>query len=235
MPGRPPPFQVRHVFFDVDGTLVDFDSALRVGLEAAAGILSATAGRLVTPAELQAVRDRVARDMRMVPGALARAREESFRRVIGDAGVVDEDVVARANREFFAARDAALVPFPDAEEAVEALLDRGLTLVAATNGNAAMVQAPIFRRFHLLWTAEEARVAKPSPAFFRGALERSGARVETTLMVGDRMDNDVAPAIALGMYGVLLDREGGAPDVDAPRIDSLHELPALIEVVASAG
>jgi len=229
MPGRPPPFRVTHVFFDVDGTLVDFDSALRAGLEAASGVLSSAVDRLVTPAELQAVRDRVTLDMRMVPGALARAREESFRRVFGGAGVADEDIVARANREFFAARDAALLPLPDAEEAVEALPARGLSLVAATNGNAAMVQAPIFRRFRLLWTAEEARVAKPNPAFFRGAAERSGARVETTLMVGDRMDNDVASAIALGMYGVLLDREGRAPDLDAPRIDSLRELPDLVE------
>ena len=142
-------------------------------------------------------------------------------------------MVARTDTEFFAARDAALLPYDDVEEVVGALLDRGLTLVAATNGNSAMVQAPIFRRMHLLWTAEDARVAKPDPAFFFGAMERSGARVETTLMVGDRMDNDVVPAMALGMYGVLIDRDSRAFDVDAPRVDSLRDLPALIEVVPS--
>jgi FMN phosphatase YigB (HAD superfamily) len=62
-------------------------------------------------------------------------------------------------------------------------------------------------------------------------MERCGARVETTLMVGDRMDNDVAPAIAIGMYGVLIDRDRRAPDLDAPRIESLRDLSALIEVV----
>lgn len=235
MPGRPPPFRVSHVFFDVDGTLVDFDAALRNGLQAAAEVLSSAVDRLVTPAELQAVRDRVARDLRMVPGALARAREESFRQVLAEANVADEGAVARTNQAFFEARDVALLPFPDVEETVGELLDRGLILVAATNGNAAMVQAPVFQRLHVLWTAEEARASKPDPAFFRGAMQRSGARAEATLMVGDRMDNDIDPAFALGMYGVLLDRDGRAYDVDAPRIDSLRELPALIEVVSSGG
>ncbi len=77
---------------------------------------------------------------------------------------------------FFAARDAALQPYEDVEATIEALVERGVTLVAATNGNSAMVQAPIFRRMHLLWTAEEARVSKPNPAFFLGAMERSGAK-----------------------------------------------------------
>lgn len=233
MPGRPPPFRVSHVFFDVDGTLVDFDAALRVGLQAAAEVLSDAIDRFVTPSELQAMRDRVGRDLRMVPGALARAREESFRQILALGGVSDEAMVTRTNTAFFAARDAALLPYDDVEEVVGTLLDLGLTLVAATNGNSAMVRAPIFRRMHLLWTAEEARIAKPDPAFFFGAMERSSARVETTLMVGDRMDNDVAPAIAIGMYGVLIDRVGGALDVEAPRIESLRDLPALIKVVAS--
>lgn len=235
MTGRPPPFRVSHVFFDVDGTLVDFDAALRQGLEAAAEVLSEAVDRLVTPAELQAVRDRMGRDLRMVPGALARVREESFRQVLAMGGVADEAILTRTNTVFFAARDAALLPFEDVDETIDALLDRGLTLVAATNGNSAMVQAPVFRRMHLLWTAEDARIAKPDPAFFRGAMERCGARADSTLMVGDRMDNDVAPAVALGMYGVLIDRDGRAPDVDAPRIESLRDLPALIEFVPSGG
>jgi len=45
MPGRVPPFRVSHVFFDVDGTLADFDAALRVRLQAACEVLSPAAGR----------------------------------------------------------------------------------------------------------------------------------------------------------------------------------------------
>lgn len=233
MLGRPPPFRVSHVFFDVDGTLVDFDAALRAGLQAASEVLSQAIDRLVTPAELTATRDRIARTTPLAPGSFVRARDESFRQILAAGNVQGEAAVAEVSRAFFAAREVAMRPFDDVETTVEALLDRGLTLVAATNGNSAMVQAPVFRRMHLLWTAEEARVSKPDPAFFFGAMQQSGARAETSLMVGDRMDNDVSPAIALGMYGVLLDRDGRAYDVDAPRIDSLRDLPALIEAVTS--
>lgn len=235
MAGRPPPFRVSHVFFDVDGTLVDFDAALRAGLRAASEVLSTSVGRPVTSGELVATRNRVARDLPMTPGALARAREESFRQILASGGAADEGLVVLTTAAFFAARDAALRPFDDVEETLGLLRDRGLILVAATNGNAAMVEASIFRRMHHLWTAEEARVSKPDPRFFAGAMERSGAHAETALMVGDRIDNDIAPAIALGMYGVLLDRAGAAPDVDVPRIDSLRDLPALIEVLPTGG
>src|SRR5207248_1894328 len=41
--------------------------------------------------------------------------------------------------------------------------------------------------------------SKPDPALFRRALDRAGARPEECLMVGDRLDNDVAPASLLGL------------------------------------
>ena len=231
MPGRRPPFRVSHVFFDVDGTLVDFSAAMRAGIQAASTVLSEATGHSVTPADLIATRDRIGRDPATAQLRGVRTIEESFRQSAVAYGAADETVVARMNDAFFAARNAALLPFDDVEETIEVLLGRGLILVAATNGNSAMVQAPVFQRMHHLWTAEEARVAKPDPAFFFGAMERSGARVETTVMVGDRMDNDVASAVALGMYGVLLDRDGRALDIDAPRISSLRDLSALIEAV----
>lgn len=47
-------------------------------------------------------------------------------------------------------------------------------------------------------------MSKPDVAFFRWALEQAGVRAEQCVMVGDRMDNDVTPAKALGMKTVLL-------------------------------
>ena len=44
---------------------------------------------------------------------------------------------------------------------------------------------------------------KPHPAIFQRALDLTGARAEETVMVGDRLDADVAGAQALGMRAVL--------------------------------
>jgi HAD superfamily hydrolase (TIGR01509 family) len=142
--------------------------------------------------------------------------------------------VREVSRAFFEAREAAMQPYEDVEDTVRALRERGVQLVAATNGNATMVSLPVFQQMHLLFTAEDYGVAKPDARFFLEAMARSGARPETSLMVGDRMDNDILPALSLGMYGALLDRDGGAPDVDVPRLDSLTDLLTLIEVVPTA-
>jgi len=47
-------------------------------------------------------------------------------------------------------------------------------------------------------------VAKPDPALFRLAIEEARVDAEQSLMVGDRLDNDVIPARRLGMRAILL-------------------------------
>ena len=54
-----PPFEVSHIVFDVDDTLVDVSVALRHAQIAAAERLSALTTSIVSPAMLQQVRDLV--------------------------------------------------------------------------------------------------------------------------------------------------------------------------------
>jgi 5'-nucleotidase len=56
--------------------------------------------------------------------------------------------------------------------------------------------------FEVVALSEEVGHSKPDPALFRHALEQAGARGDECLMVGDRLDNDVAPAAAVGMSTV---------------------------------
>jgi FMN phosphatase YigB (HAD superfamily) len=46
--------------------------------------------------------------------------------------------------------------------------------------------------------------------------------------VGDSPTFDIAPAAAMGMHTVLLDRVGRYPQASGPRITSLKELPPLV-------
>jgi putative hydrolase of the HAD superfamily len=68
---------------------------------------------------------------------------------------------------------------------------------------------------------------KPHPTIFRFALEQLGVDAADAVMVGDSIDDDVEGARAVGMRGVLLDREGRYPDVDG-RLDDLRALPAAL-------
>jgi HAD superfamily hydrolase (TIGR01549 family) len=79
-------------------------------------------------------------------------------------------------------------------------------------------------------------VAKPDPAFFRRIVSESGLAPDQIAYVGDRLDNDVLPAIAAGMLGVFLRRgpwgiihaawpEAARANV---RLESLEELPEAL-------
>ncbi|MFT3785680.1 MAG: HAD family hydrolase [Tepidisphaeraceae bacterium] len=55
----------------------------------------------------------------------------------------------------------------------------------------------------------EAGVMKPDPAIFQLALRKAGCEPSEAVMVGDRIDNDVAPARKLGMATIHV-RQGGS-------------------------
>jgi len=120
-----------------------------------------------------------------------------------------------------------LVP-SDVVPALAALRERGLKLTIVSNANGKL--RVLFDRLALagcvdcLLDSHDEKVEKPDPRFFDIALERSGARRETTIHVGDLYHVDVVGARAAGLRGVLLDEAGLYPDVDCPRVRSLGEL-----------
>ena len=54
-------------------------------------------------------------------------------------------------------------------------------------------------RFEVVVLSEELGSFKPDRALFRAALAQANVAPEDSMMVGDRLDNDMAPAAALGM------------------------------------
>lgn len=72
-------------------------------------------------------------------------------------------------------------------------------------------------------------VEKPDPAIFNIALERMALRAEGAVYLGDVPNVDVVGARAANLVPILLDRHGLYPDVQAPRLGSIRELPALLD------
>lgn len=76
---------------------------------------------------------------------------------------------------------------------------------------------------------------KPSPAMLRSALEELGVAASAAIMVGDRRSSDVAAGRAAGVATVWIrsdHRKGPSADWT---IDSIAELPALVEAEAGRG
>jgi HAD superfamily hydrolase (TIGR01549 family) len=63
----------------------------------------------------------------------------------------------------------------------------------------AMTHAGLLQFFEMHGISEEMGVSKPSKAFFEYIVAEIGGVPTDTIMVGDRIDNDIAPAQALGM------------------------------------
>ncbi len=95
-----------------------------------------------------------------------------------------------------------------------------------------LAQWDLLQHFDVIAASAELGVEKPDPAIFRWALREAGCEPENAVMVGDRIDNDILPAKALGMQTVrILSGPFAAyrpPDDPADRtIRSLSELSDL--------
>ena len=210
-------------------------------------------GVLVFPNWTRISRALAARGVRVEPDALARVEHLAkkkldvsqtinatndagrgwmyFNLIFEEAGVPLNAEVEAALAELHAYHQESnlweLVP-PGVVPALSALRQRGLKLTIVSNANGKL--RVLFDRLGLagsvdcLLDSHDEKVEKPDPRFFDIALERSGARRETTIHVGDLYHVDVAGARAAGLRGVLLDEAGLYPDVDCPRVRSLGEL-----------
>ena len=102
------------------------------------------------------------------------------------------------------------IPYPDAHETLDFLRKKGyrLGIIANQNpGTEARLEAWGLRKFFDV-IADSSRIgcAKPDKAIFGKAMEFAGCKAEESIMVGDRLDNDMIPAKALGMKTVWIRR-----------------------------
>jgi len=104
-----------------------------------------------------------------------------------------------------------MTPYADASSALRTLRDAGFKVGVLANQPASaaddLERAGLTPYFDGVWLSEPCGLSKPDPAFFRLALDAWGLPPARVAYVGDRPDNDVAPAKALGMKTVLI-RQG---------------------------
>jgi FMN phosphatase YigB (HAD superfamily) len=123
--------------------------------------------------------------------------------------------------------------YPDALPCLAVLRDRGLRVGAVGN---TLTDAEDLLREHVDLVGSSARwgVEKPAPAFFERIVSECGVDASAIAYVGDRVDNDIEPALAAGMVAVHVRRGPWGllhePPPAALAIDSLEELPEMLGV-----
>ena len=159
-----------------------------------------------------------------------------FNLLLAQAGVDRSAATDRALEELHAYHAEhnlwELVP-DDVVPALERLRRRAARMVVVSNANGQLhvmlERVGLARFFDLVLDSQVEGVEKPDPRLFQIALERAGARAETTLHVGDFYWIDVRGARAAGVQPVLLDPMGLHESADCPRVRSLGELASLLD------
>ena len=86
--------------------------------------------------------------------------------------------------------------------------------------------------FSVILSSAEEGISKPESALFLRALERAGCEPGEAWMIGDRPDNDIAPAKALGMKTVRVRQGlGGRMPVTSEEMRADHTVDSLSELL----
>lgn len=156
---------------------------------------------------------------------------------------------ARVWGRFRALREGAFSPLearPDMEIVFQVLKDRGMKLGIVANQPAGMraklASAGFDRFFDHCVMSDELGLRKPDPRLFLAVCEALEVEPADSIMVGDRIDNDIAPARALGMKTVRFKagRHKGqrprswveVPDMEVEDVPALQE--ALLRLISGA-
>jgi HAD superfamily hydrolase (TIGR01509 family) len=136
---------------------------------------------------------------------------------------------------------APLEAFPETVPTLQALRAAGFRLGILANQprstRADLDRAGIAPLCDGVWLSEAVGFAKPDPAFFQLALDAWALPPDRVAYVGDRPDNDVAPAKRLGMATVRLCRgphadQSSQTDAERPDIEARDLTQAARHLVA---
>jgi HAD superfamily hydrolase (TIGR01549 family) len=167
-------------------------------------------------------------------------RGEDHRRLIE---IMRPESTFRQEREARAAAGRDFMPdatdfYPDAVPCIAALRAAGYRIGIAGNQpeSAEEMLNAMGLDVDMVASSQRWGVEKPSPAFFDLVARTMGVNAAEIAYVGDRVDNDVVPAVRAGMIGIFLRRgPWGYLHADRPeaslahlRLDSLADLPAAL-------
>jgi 2-haloacid dehalogenase len=211
----------RWATFDCYGTLIDWDG----GLSGALGALwpDEDVGELLEAyhvVEPEVQRESPALSYREV-------MTESTRRVATGRGL------ALADPSAVASSLPSWQPFPEVPGALAELRERGWLLAALSNTDPDLIAASLERigvPFDEVVTAADAGSYKPAHGHWQVFFERTGATADEHVHVAASLFHDIAPAGALGLTSVWINRLGERPGPEPTReLPDLGRLPDTLD------
>jgi putative hydrolase of the HAD superfamily len=224
----------KHIFFDLDHTLWDFDANARETLQQLHVDLKLSE-RGVHDFDLfhtnylghnEKLWERYRK-------GLIKQDELRFKRMLLtllDFKIGDEELCKEMSDLFLQLLPTRTILFPDTKEVLQYLVNKGYSLHIITNGFEKTQQSKLqSSNLHIFFkkviTSEGSNSLKPKKEIFEYALSKTGATVAESIMIGDTLDVDIAGAMGVGMDQVHVNFNGKKQDLQPTyTVNSLKEL-----------
>ncbi|SHL18504.1 YjjG family noncanonical pyrimidine nucleotidase [Hymenobacter psychrotolerans] len=206
----------RHLFFDLDHTLWDFETNADETLRHLFELHDLGRYGTFTVEEFIRVYSDINHALwRLYQGGKitqTQLRSVRFVRTLGKLGVPEEEVPADISRQFTDILPQKTAVFPYTYDVLDYLRDKGYQLHLITNGfkdiqYVKLNASNLTDYFQEIVTSECCGHLKPDTRIYQHALERSGATAQESIMIGDNLECDVLGACNAGLDQVYFNPE----------------------------
>jgi putative hydrolase of the HAD superfamily len=203
----------KHLFFDLDHTLWDFDANAKETLLELYDIF-ALKDKGIVPFEdfykLYKIHNDVLWD-RYHKGFVT-GEELKWRRMyrtLMDFKIADEQLAKQMGEQFLTILPTKKILFPHTVEILDYLTEKKYGLHLITNGFenvqwTKLMNSGLNKYFAHVVTSEKSNSLKPKKEIFEYALNIAGAQLHQSIMLGDNLDADIQGAINVGMDNIFV-------------------------------
>lgn len=229
------PFSDKHIFFDLDRTLWDFDKNSALALEEL--YLESNLSQFIRSFEQfhkVYLNKNKSLWIKYAQGKLSKEalRYERFRSTFHKLGVFNEDLVLFFGDEYVNRSPKQTAMLPHAKNTLEDLKDMGFNLHIITNGfyevqHIKLKYSNIHHHFDIILCSEEAGVNKPHRLIFNKAMELANAKAINSLMVGDDYRADIVGSLRSGMQAIWFQPNLNRKSKFENKVNCLSDVPLL--------
>lgn len=228
---------MKHLFFDLDRTLWDFETNSETALTILFDELEL--GKSIRSfrtfhTQYKKINAELWFDYAKGKVSKEELRTSRFTRTLKKFNLDDPQLAQQLGEAYIEISPYQTNLFPNTLETLEALKKDEYTLHIITNGfkevqYIKLKNSGLIDFFDVILCSEEVGKTKPNPEVFQAALHLANAKKNESLMIGDDYHADIIGAEKFGMQSILFDPENkhkeGRHDW---KIKQLNEIPALI-------
>jgi putative hydrolase of the HAD superfamily len=228
----------RYLFFDLDHTLWDFDANARATLQQLHIDLKLV-NRGIKDFDIF-YRNYIKHNEKLwarYRNGYIRQDELRIKRMwltLLDFQIADDELTRELSERFLDMLPARTILFPDTIPVLQYLTDKGYQLHLITNGfentqRSKLKNSGLDVFFKEVITSESSNSLKPQKEIYEYAINKTGANIKESLMIGDSIEVDIAGAMSVGMDQVHVNFNGADQELKPTyTVGTLNELKNIL-------